>query len=381
MLRIGIVAGEPSGDELGAALITSIKKKHPDAIVEGIGGEKLIAEGCRSLFDMERLSVMGLFEILGRYFELLGIQNKIKQYFVENPPDVFIGVDAPDFNLSIEKYLKKHNIKTVHYVSPSVWAWREGRLKTIKKAVDLMLTLFPFEESYYQKHNIPVKFVGHPLAHQIPMHNDTTTARDILNVEKSSPTIAILPGSRRSEITKLTEPFLNTCKLLKQQKPELQFLVALRDNQAKQLFESLCQDVAPDLGLTVITGQTQEVMKAADCVLLASGTATLETMLIKRPMVVAYKANPFTYWLIKPLLKIPYVSLPNLMAGEKLIPEFLQAECTSEKLSQALLRYLNDVNEVELLKSKFTKLHESLILNNPDDAKNAIIKLLEQKNA
>lgn len=377
MLRIGIVAGEPSGDELGATLIAAIKKKYPDVIVEGIGGEKLISEGCRSLFDMERLSVMGLFEILGRYFELLGIQKKIKQYFIKHPPDIFIGIDAPDFNLSIEKHLKKHGIKTVHYVSPSVWAWREGRLKTIKQAVDLILTLFPFEENYYKKHNIPVKFVGHPLAHHISMYNDSEEARKLLKFDVKSPMLALLPGSRRSEISRLTEPFIKAAISLKQTIPDLQISVALRDDKAKQFFESIAKDLLQNIELTIITGKTQNVIQAADCVLLASGTATLETMLIKRPMVVAYKANPFTYWLIKPLLKIPYVSLPNLIAGKKLVPEFLQNDCTPENLAESLFIYFNDYSNKERIKQEFTKLHESLILNDPNDAKDAVINLLE----
>lgn len=379
MLRIGIVAGEPSGDNLGAALIASIKQRCPDVVVEGIGGEKLIAQGCHSLFDMERLSVMGLFEILGRYFELLSIQTKLKRHFVNNPPDIFIGIDAPDFNLSIEKHLKRHGIKTVHYVSPSVWAWREGRLKTIKESVDLMLTLFPFEEEYYLSNDIPVKFVGHPLAHEIPLNVDTEMARQRLQLDPDKQYVALLPGSRGAEITRLTEPFLKACAKCLQRMPNLVFIVGLRDQKACDLFSSIKDKVTPDLAVNIFTAKTRDVLVAADCVLLASGTATLETMLSKKPMVVAYKANWLTYKIIKPLLKIPHVSLPNIMAGEKLVPELLQEDCTDEKLSSELMKYLSDKQLNDELIAKFQALHQSLIETDADTAQQAVFELAERR--
>ena len=378
MLRVGIVTGEPSGDELGADLIASLKTKHPDLIVEGIGGEKLIAQGCRSLFDMERLSVMGLFEILGRYFELLKIQKSIKQYFINNPPDVFIGIDSPDFNLSIEKALKNKGIKTIHYVSPSVWAWREGRLKTIKKSVDLMLTLFPFEERYYREHNIPVKFVGHPLACQIPLEINKHEIRDKLSLNQSDPIIAILPGSRTGEITRLTRPFLEACQKCLDSRPDLKLIVGLRDKRAQDLFLSIKKQYFPELEVTVFTGKTREVLMASDCVLLSSGTATLEAMLCKKPMVVAYKANVFTYWIIKSMLKVPYVSLPNLIANEYIVPEYLQHRCTADNLAHELLGYINNPEKSEKLTNNFIELHKTLQHDNISVASDTVNRLLIQ---
>lgn len=378
MLRIGIVAGEPSGDNLGADLIASIKKSGVPLQVEGIGGENLIREGCRSLFDMERLSVMGLFEIVSRYFELLSIQRQIKKYFLENPPDVFIGIDAPDFTLSIEKTLREAGIKTVHYVSPSVWAWRQYRLKFIAKSTDLMMTLFPFEEQYYQEQNIAVKCVGHPLAHSFPEKVDRTAARDELALENNATIIALLPGSRSGEIKRLVEPFLKACMRCREQNPQLIFVAALRDKRNSDLFSSIKSKVAPELDVQIVEGKTQAVLAASDVVLLASGTATLETLLMKRPMVVAYKANWFTYKIIKPLLKVPYVSLPNLIAEEKLVHEFLQHDCTPENLADALMLYLEDKEKTLALKNRFVELHKELVHSDPDSAGNAVLQLLRQ---
>ncbi len=379
MLRIGIVTGEPSGDNLGAALIQSIKKKYPDVVIEGIGGEKLTSQGCNSLYDMERLSVIGIFEILGRYFELLGMQRSIKKYFMQHPPDVFIGIDSPDFTLSIEKTLRKEGIKTVHYVSPSVWAWREHRLKTIAKSTDLMLILFPFEEHYYKKNDIPVKFVGHPLANEIPLINDHIAARKELNLDAGKYTVALLPGSRPGEISRLTEPFLNACKICHKKQSNLRFICGLRDQRASNLFLSIKEKIAPELKVELYVGKTRSVLAAADCVLLASGTATFETLLMKRPMVVAYKANWFTYKLIMSLLKVPYVSLPNLLAGERLVAELLQNDCEPEKLAASLFEFINDENKSHELITRFTEIHKTLIHDDQNSAGNAVLNLLEKK--
>ncbi len=378
MLRIGIVAGEPSGDDLGAALIASIKKTGIPIQLEGLGGENLIGQGCHSLYDMERISVMGLFEIAGRYFELLGMQRQIKKYFLENPPDIFIGIDSPDFTLPIEKTLHKAGIKTVHYVSPSVWAWRQYRLKYIAKSTDLMMTLFPFEEKYYQQHNIPVKCVGHPLANSIATHVDRSSARHELGLGDNKTIVALLPGSRGGELRRLTEPFLKACLICLEKNPELIFVAGLRDKKTCDLFSSIKRQVTPQLDVKLFEAKTQTVLAASNAVLLASGTATLETLLIKRPMVVAYKANWLTYRIVMSLLKIPYVSLPNLMAGEKIVPELLQHDCTPQNLADALMLYFTDQEKTQVLLDRFTELHKELIHSDPDSAGNTILELLKQ---
>ena len=377
MKRIGIVAGEPSGDNLGAELINTIKEVYPDVIVEGIGGPKLIAAGCQSMFDMERLSVMGLFEILGRYFELLSMQRQIKHHFRQHPPDVFIGIDSPDFTLSIEKTLRALGVKTVHYVSPSVWAWREKRLDTIRRSTDLMLTLFPFEERYYHDKDIPVRFVGHPLANEIPMHSDKVSAREALGLPVNEPTLALLPGSRSGEISRLTEPFLKAAKSCQEAIPNLKIISGLHNDRAAELFATHAEENIQQGDVSVFTGQTRAVLAAADVVLLASGTATLETLLVKRPMVVGYKANWLTYLIIKPLLRVPYVSLPNLIAGKKLVPEYLQHECEPEVLATACLNYLKNSDQVTLLEKTFEGLHQQLMTQQAGAAGRAVLSLLE----
>ncbi|WP_353570183.1 lipid-A-disaccharide synthase [Candidatus Albibeggiatoa sp. nov. BB20] len=380
ILRIGIVAGEISGDILGAGLIQSLQKHYPQAQFEGIGGQNMLQAGFKTHYPMETLSVMGLFEVLKHYRTIKRCHDELRDYFLQNPPDIFIGIDAPDFNLRLEKHLKQANISTVHYVSPSVWAWREYRLKHIKQACDLMLTLLPFEAAYYEKKQHPVTFVGHPLADNIELKTDNLAARQALNLDENATWIAILPGSRGTELKQLAEPFIQTAQWLLQKRPDLQFIIPLANQKTTDIFQQHLQQIAPNLPIQCFTAQqSHQVMAAADVILMASGTATLEAMLVKRPMVVAYRLMTLTYWMAKQLVHIPYFSLPNLLANEKLVPEYLQHEVTPENLGQAILYWLDNEAAAKQLDQRFTELHLQLKQSASDRAAQAIVELLAEQ--
>jgi len=372
---IAIVAGEASGDILGAGLIKSLKRLYPDAEFIGIGGPQMIAQGFTSLYPMERLSVMGLVEVLGRLRELLKIRKDLGSTLIEKKPDVFIGIDAPDFNLGLETRLKEAGIKTVHYVSPSVWAWREKRVFKIKKAVDLVLCLFPFEVAFYEQHQVPAVCVGHTLADMIDMETDTTAAREQLGLSLQNPVVAILPGSRQGEVARLGELFLHTAQQIKHSIPSVQFVIPAANDDRKQQLEVLLQSV-PELSVKLISGQSRTVMASADVVLLASGTAALEGMLLKKPMVVSYRLARLTYFIMSRMVKQKYVSLPNLLAGKELIPELLQHDATPENLTAAVLKLLADDQTAAKLKSEFTQLHTMLRKNADDAAAQAVANLI-----
>jgi lipid-A-disaccharide synthase len=375
-MRIGIVAGEASGDLLGAGLISAIKQRYPDAVFEGIAGPQMIAAGATSLFPMDRLSVMGIVEVLGRYRELLGIRRQLAKHFRDNPPDVLIGIDAPDFTLGLEKQLRQVGIKTVHYVSPSVWAWRQRRVKKIAKSTDLMLTLFPFEATFYEQHHVPVKFVGHPLADTIPMSVDKLAARKSLGLSPGNTILAMLPGSRSNELHYLATTFIETVRWLRQRHPGLEVVVPLANEVRRAQFEQALAQVSDAPEMILVDGQSREVMAAADVVLLASGTAALEAMLLKRPMVVAYKLSPLTYWLAKRLVKVKNVSLPNLLANETLVPELIQHDATPEKLGQAVLSYLEDTSLNHRVNQRFNEIHQSLRQDASQQAATAVLDLI-----
>lgn len=378
-MRIGIVAGEHSGDQLAADLIASLLQQWPQATIEGIAGPRMIQAGCKPIIPMESIAFMGLTEIVKHIPGILKARRHILQYFLKNPPDVFIGVDAPDFNLTLEEKLKQKGIKTVHYVSPTVWAWRQGRLKKIKRAIDLMLTLFPFEAQFYVNHHIPVQFVGHALADRIPLENDALAARRALGLPEHATIIALMPGSRTNEIDYLADIFLKAAQQCRHQKKELMLMVPMVNEARQQQLMALWQRIAPELPLKFYIGQSHLVMQAADVILLASGTATLEAMLLKKPMVVAYRMSPLSYFIAKRLIKTDFIALPNLLAGRLLVPEFIQEKATPDALSHAVLTYLNDPQKTQTLEHEFQVLHQQLRLNASEQAAHAIKELLWKK--
>lgn len=373
-MRIGLVAGETSGDMLGAGLIQAIRARVPDAVFEGVAGPRMVAAGCRLLYPAERLAVMGLVEVLGRYRELYAMRADLVRHFHSDPPDVFIGIDAPEFNLGLEARLKAAGIRTAHYVSPQVWAWRRRRLRTIARSVDLMLALFPFEATFYEEHGVPVRFVGHPLADAIASEIDRDAARKALSLPVDGELIALMPGSRQSEVRRLGGLFLRTARWCLEHRPDLRFAVPLVDAGTRDLFETaLARE--PGLPLTVFDGRSLEVMAAADAVLLASGTATLEAMLLKRPMVVAYRMAAMTHWLAKRLVYIDRFSIPNLLAGERIVPEFIQNAARPDALGAALLAYLDQPARATAVHDRFAALHESLRRDANERAADAVLEL------
>lgn len=375
-LRFGIVAGEASGDTIAAGLIEAIREQVPDAVFEGVAGPRMQAAGCTSLFPMERLSVMGLTEVLGHLPGLLAMRRDLRRHFTQRPPDLFIGVDAPDFNIGLERGLKQAGIRTLHYVSPSVWAWRRYRVRKIARAVDCMLTLFPFEARFYHEQRVPARFVGHPLADLIADTVDRGEARDRLGLARDGQVVALLPGSRVGEAGRLAQPFVEAAAWCRQRQPGLSFVVPLAGTGCRAVFESAVQRFAPDLPLTLLDGHGLEAMAAADAVLLASGTATLECMLLKRPMVVAYRLSALTYRLARWLVRTPYFALPNLLAGQPLVAELIQHEVTAERLGTELLRLLEDPARSARLTRVFGSLHAELRRNASRTAAEAVMQLV-----
>ncbi|EGR2496075.1 lipid-A-disaccharide synthase [Vibrio cholerae] len=375
-LRIGIVVGELSGDTLGEGFIKAIRARYPDAEFVGIGGPKMNALGCQSLFDMEELAVMGLVEVLGRLPRLLKVKAELVKYFTSNPPDVFVGIDAPDFNLRLELSLKQAGIKTVHYVSPSVWAWRQNRIHGIAAATHLVLAFLPFEKAFYDKFNVPCEFIGHTLADSIPLVSDKLAARQLLGLDEQRRWLAVLPGSRGSEMKMLAEPFIATCQKLQARYPDLGFVVALVNAKRRAQFEQAWQQVAPELNFVLVDDTARNVITAADAVMLASGTVALECMLLKRPMVVGYRVNAFTAFLAKRLLKTPYVSLPNILAGEELVKELLQEHCTVDNLYHEVSRLLESDNQA--LMDKFTEMHQWIRKDADQQAAQAVLHLIQK---
>ncbi|WP_373082703.1 lipid-A-disaccharide synthase [Zhongshania sp.] len=372
-LRIGIIAGEASGDILGADLIRAIKARFPDAEFEGVGGPLMIGQGCHSLCEMDRLSVMGLVEPLKRLPELLRLRRMLKTHFLHWQPAIVVGIDSPDFNLNIERFLRKRGIKTLHYVSPSVWAWRQGRVKGIAKSVDHMLTLFPFEERFYQEHGVPVTCVGHPLADQIPLADQRSAARAELDVEDGHPVMAILPGSRSGEVAQLIRPFIDTAQWLRRAQPNIEFLIPAANAERKIQILQAIGSFSQDLPVRVVSGQSRTVMAAADVVLMASGTTSLEALLLQRPMVVAYRFGKWSFKLLSRLVKTPYFSLPNLLAQRALVPEVLQDEVCAEVMGPLLLEQLNNANHRETLINEFQSIHRQLALGASERAADVVL--------
>lgn len=375
-MKIAIVAGEASGDLLGAKLIYALRKQYPNVEIEGIGGPAMIAAGCNSLFDIERLAVMGFFEPLRRLPDLIKLRSDLYRHLINNKPDLFIGIDAPDFNLGLELKLKQAAIKVVHYVSPSVWAWRQYRVKKIRRAVDLMLTLLPFENDFYKRHHVPVKYVGHPLAEQIPLLPDKIAARRALCIDENACYVALLPGSRRQEINYMAESFLKAAKIIHQKHPEVKFITAHVNEQRYQEFYEYFKLYAPEIPLEFFTRHSQDVMCAADVVIVTSGTATLEVMLYKKPMVIAYKMSSLTYMLAKLIVKSRFIGLPNLLAREAIVPELIQHDANPTKIAEHVTNYLENGADVNLLVERYKQIHQSMHVNCPDTITSAIQNVL-----
>jgi len=371
-LVIGMIAGEASGDTLGAALIQSLQVRYPNATFVGIGGPKMIALGFQSWHPMEKLSVMGFFEVLKHLFALLKIRKSVIARFLEIKPDVFIGVDAPDFNFKVEAELKKNNITSVHYVGPSVWAWREKRLEKIRDSVDGVLVLFPFEPPYYHRYDIPVKFVGHPLANQFPEIPNTLSARTLFNIDPLAAVTAILPGSRMSEIQRMADIYVQSAKLLADIYPKMQFLIPCVHEKAKKRIQEAVERFGKGLNIRLVDGQSRQVLEACDQALVTSGTATLECALMKKPLVLAIKVHPISYWMMKRLATTQWIGLPNILANQSLVAELIQDQATPHKIAIQMGRLIMDTQLREKQIKAFEKQYASLQQNASELAADAI---------
>ncbi|MEL4015744.1 lipid-A-disaccharide synthase [Dryocola clanedunensis] len=374
-LTIALVAGETSGDILGAGLIRALKARHPDARFVGVAGPRMQAEGCEAWYEMEELAVMGIVEVLGRLRRLLTIRADLTRRFTELAPDVFVGIDAPDFNITLEGNLKKQGIRTIHYVSPSVWAWRQKRVFKIGRATDLVLAFLPFEKAFYDRFNVPCRFIGHTMADAMPLDPDKNAARATLGISPDVKCLALLPGSRGAEVEMLSADFLRTAQLLRKRFPDLEIVVPLVNAKRREQFERIKAEIAPELHAHLLDGMGREAMVASDAALLASGTAALECMLAKCPMVVGYRMKPFTFWLAKRLVKTDYVSLPNLLAGRELVKELLQEECEPVGLAAALEPLLEDGAQSHQMHDTFRHLHEQIRCNADEQAADAVLEL------
>ncbi|WP_280540971.1 lipid-A-disaccharide synthase [Chromohalobacter sp. 11-W] len=375
-MRIYLVAGELSGDILGAGLMQALKRRYPDAEFRGIGGPRMLAEGLHSLYPLETLSVMGLVEVLKHLPGLIKVRRHLRRDALAWQPDAMIGIDAPDFNLGLERQLRVTGIPTAHYVSPSVWAWRQGRVKSIAQSVDAMLTFLPFEAAFYARHDVPVAFVGHPLADELPLVNDRQAARASLGLSSTAPLLALLPGSRGNEIRFLGPTFLDSVAWLRERIPALQVIVPAASPARREELEGLLADHPVRDIVVLCDGESRQAMTAADAVLLASGTAALEAMLCHRSMVVAYKMAPTTHWLAKRMVKTDWISLPNLIAQETLVPELVQDAASADAIGAALLEWLGDDAKRQAMEARFADLHATLQRGASERAAEAIDGLI-----
>lgn len=357
--QLRMVAGEASGDLLAALLLQGIKARWPQAQAQGVGGPKMQEQGFVAWAPSDRLAVHGLVEVIKVYRELSRFRDQLGERIIQERPDVFIGVDAPDFNFELERRIRQSGIKTIHFVSPSLWAWRGGRIKKIKACVDHMLCLFPFEPEIYHREGIAATYVGHPLADVIPMHPDRVAARQSLGLSLDRPVVALLPGSRRGEVEHLTPRFLQAAALMSQQRPEVQWILPCAPGRRARI-EALVAQHAPSLTISLTDGQSHPVLAACDVTMIASGTATLEAALYKRPMVVAYAQHPVSHFLMKRMAYLPWVSLPNILLKEFAVPELIQNDATPSRLAAATLAYLDQPASVSALEKKFTELHHLL---------------------
>jgi lipid-A-disaccharide synthase len=380
---VGIVAGEASGDLLGAHLIDALRSHMPELRFVGIGGPRMLSTGVMcSLFPMDKLAVRGYAEVMRHYLEIMSIRRRLAAQLMEHSPAIFIGVDAPDFNLELELKLKRSGIPSVHYVSPSIWAWRGGRIRKIRRAVSKVLTLFPFEAQLYQRAGIPVCFVGHPLADSLAEHHGYDAAREQLRVRAASQVVALLPGSRVSELENMADLFVESAVEISRVRPETVFLAPMVSRETRNIFESaLYRRGTPELKISILFGHAHDAMAAADVVLAASGTVTLEAALLRRPMVITYKMPKSSWWIMSNLRYQPYVGLPNILAGEFIVPEFLQQDATADNLAQAVLNMLSDTVVRERLDKRFDQMLKVLRQNTAERAADAVLPMLRERVA
>lgn len=380
-LRIGIIAAEPSGDLLAAGLMNALRQQLPDVHFEGIAGPLMRVSGIDEWASMDELSVMGLFEVLHHLPRLLRLRGRVLARWRDAPPAAFIGVDAPDFNLTLECRLRDAGIPTVHYVSPTVWAWRTGRVRKIRRAVDLLLTIFPFEGAFLSRHDVPSRYVGHPLACDMPLEPDREAARATLGLDPDGPVLAVLPGSRRGEVGRLSRPFIETAAALRQEMPGLECVVPLVNESTRAIFEQTLRRVAPDLPVRTAIGVSRLALAAADVVLTASGTATLEALLSKRPMVVGYKVTPVTYLTARllRLVKVDHVAMANLLAGERLAPELIQGDCEAARLLPPLREFFRDSGLRTRIALRYGEIHRDLRMDTNREAAAAVVDLLRER--
>ena len=380
-LRIGLVAGELSGDNLGAAFIRAVRERRPDAQFFGIAGPRMIAEGCEAWEHSESLAVMGLFEVLAHLPRLLRLRRGVRERLLAERPDVFVGIDAPEFNLNLAPALHDAGIPTVQYVSPQVWAWRQGRVAKMAGFLDLVLCLLPFEKRFYDEHGLAAEFVGHPLADQVPLEPDRQGARAALGLPPDGEVVAVLPGSRGGEVSRLAEPYAGAVALLAASRPGIRFVAPMANAAARALFAAALATHAPGVEVMLTEGGAQRAMAAADVVLVASGTATLETLLCKRPMVVAYRLGALTTLVFRALrlMKAPFFAQPNLLAGERVVPELFQAEVTPARLAEELARWLDNPGARAALDERFHAIHQTLRRDASARAADAVIALAETR--
>lgn len=376
-MKIGLVAGEASGDVLGAGLIRAVRERFPEARFEGVAGPEMVAAGCEQWEPAESLAVMGLIEPLVHIPRLLRLRRELARRWRESPPDVFVGIDAPDFNLGLEKKLRRAGIRTAHYVSPSIWAWRPGRVKKVRKAADRVLCILPFEPPLYERHGVAATFVGHPRATAAAPAVDMAAARRLLGMDEAGEVVAVLPGSRAGEVTRLGGAFAGAVKRLAEARPKLRFVTPVASPRLRAVFEQQLQEAGIAASVHLLDGQSALAMAAADVVLLASGTAVLEAALLGKPAVAAYKVAPLTYFIAKTLglVKVPYYTLPNLLTDEPLVPEFMQHEVVPEALAEAVTALLDDPQRCQFIGDRFAKLKAELALDADQLAADSVIEL------
>ena len=380
MLRIGIVAGESSGDQLGASLIMALQARCPDCAFEGMAGPRMVEAGCKPIASIDELSVMGIVEVLRHYPALRALRERLVRHFCADPPDIFIGIDVPDFVLNIERRLKDRGIKTVHYVSPQVWAWRQGRAAKIARSVDLLLAIFPFEVAFFARHGVPIRFVGHPLADEIPISTQRDQYRTKFGISPGQRVIALLPGSRRQEVARLTKHFVGAAGECYRRHQDLIFLAAPLDRSGAEQIMAAQRTLAPYLPLRILAGQARGVLGASDAALVASGTVTMEGLFLGAPMVVAYRLSSLSHFLLKRLVKVRFIAMPNILADRQVVPEFVQGQVKPDKLADALLAWLDDPDRVAQYRSLCTDLHTQLSKDAAAQSAEAVLDLVRAES-